>query len=216
MDEILSFDGASVDDLDFLLDPPLRLCVDRTLPRAPAMPPRAGLSLHLTTAAAARLNVSGAFVGALAARQPWIKMRFHDVEQAIQEALANAVMHGNLGLESKLRGDLAGMAEFGRLMAERLANPAHSTLAITVSARWTAQRLIVTVWNEGGGYSPPPRRASAPALSPAHYGQGMSIIRSVSNAIRFADHGRCIAMGFKPVPAIPPSDRHRAVRVGGS
>lgn len=198
MNEVLSFDGASVEDLNGLLDPPLRLCIDRTLPRAPSAPPRAGLALHLTTAAAARLNVAGAFVRALAVRQPWIQARYHDVEWAVQEALANAVMHGNLGLDSKLRGELAGMAEFGRLMTERLANPAHNTLAITLSARWGANRLVAAVWNEGGGYAPRPNASlpTAPVLGPTHYGQGLSIIRSLSTAIRFGDHGRCIAMRF--------------------
>lgn len=194
MSDVALFDGASVEGLGDLLHPPVRLCMDRSLAHGPVRAPRTGLTLQLTTRAAARLNVSGAFVTALAMRQPWIEARFHEVDTAVQEALANAVMHGNLQLDSNLRSDLAGLTEFARLMEDRLADPAYGLLAVTLSARWTSESLFVAVRNENNGFSPPYQGTNQ--FSPSRYGQGLTIIRSVSSAIRFADHGRCIAMRF--------------------
>jgi len=117
------WDGASEQSLARALRPPVVYCVEQGLREA--LLELGGLfhslGLAVTTRAAFRLPVANAFVEAVDQRLQLdddLRVRMLTV---LHEAVINAVLHGNLGLGSSLRDNLAQMARLQRIIERRLA-----------------------------------------------------------------------------------------------
>lgn len=149
------------------------------------------LTLRISTRVAATLAVACAFTSALVARVPRLEARRWDVEGALQEAIGNAVIHGNLGLASDLRCSLEGLARFGRLMESGLADPILAAKPILIDSHWTESALTLSVTDQGRGFDP---LSLATPMPGAKFGRGLSTIRTLCDSVAFSEDGRRISM----------------------
>lgn len=156
---------------------------------------RDGLYLSLTTATAYRLQPAAVFRQA-AARRFTLSAEVGDaLELAVHEALANAVLHGNLGLDDMPKDDLDQLAAFWTAIEDRLGTPALAARRVHVWAEPTGRGLAVTVADEGAGYAAErPRQVDPERKS----GRGLSIIRGLATRVVTSDGGRRITMEFIP------------------
>ena len=191
---ITIFDGTDDRALAAALASPASFCLDSACVQRGDPPRRAALSLHLSTSSAARLDAADAFCTAMAKRAPHLAGRLGDMRFAVHEAIANAVMHGNLGLDSAMRANLAGLTRFAEVMEQRLADPAHARLPVVIAARLSGDWLLISVEDKGRGFRL--QDVSRPA-SAAAGGMGLSIIAKCCRRIRFSNGGRRITMMFR-------------------
>jgi CheY-like chemotaxis protein/two-component sensor histidine kinase len=71
---------------------------------------------------------------------------------AMHESLTNAMLHGNLELDSRLRED--DEKQYYRLSIQRRAQPPYSDRRVTVTVRFTAKELTFVIADEGKGFDP--------------------------------------------------------------
>jgi len=188
------FDSDREDDLVPVLGAETSLAIDvrcRAAAAGLAVGP-GSLTLRLTTAAAARLDVASAFATALSVREPGFRAGAVDLRIALQEAIGNAVLHGNLGLDGGQRRTREGLVAFGTAMAARLADPAYAALAVTVAAEWDSRHLVVAVEDCGVGFDP----AQVVSEAGTPMGMGLAVIRSRCGGVSFSKGGRRIAMAY--------------------
>lgn len=194
----IPFDGADIAALKDLLAADAMAFTDSSCAAGPWLPPpEALLALRISTAAALRLDVADAMVMALVARHPWLEARATDMRYALQEAVGNAVVHGNLGLDSSLRGSLAGLREFSTIMEQRRSDPVLSARPIVICVAAVSEGVEIAVDDVGGGFTP--GRIAMP-IGPAEAaggGMGLGIIQRCCAALRFERGGSRIVMTFR-------------------
>jgi CheY-like chemotaxis protein/anti-sigma regulatory factor (Ser/Thr protein kinase) len=112
---------------------------------------------------------------------------------AIEEALVNALHHGNLEVTS----DLRGVCDDGYydLIARRCREPLYANRRIFVEAELTRDRAVVVVRDEGRGFD----RAAVPdPLDPAGLertsGRGLLLMRTFMDEVLFNDAGNAVTM----------------------
>jgi anti-sigma regulatory factor (Ser/Thr protein kinase) len=116
------------------------------------------------------------------------------VVTALQEALANAVLHGCLEMSAFSRESTEAYLAFGAAMEERLADPSLGGRPVGVGMRWTPEIVEVAVTDRGKGYLPedlaarPWRDAS---------GRGLTLIAELADEVAFAARGSRIVMRFR-------------------
>lgn len=187
------WDPESGESLAELVAEPIGLCIEAGLePPAALAPLVAGgamLVVCLSTALAYRRRPARSIVAGLAQRVPLGGELAERLETALHEAVANAVIHGSLGLASPRRDDLdrgvAQEAVIGRL----LERADLKRRAITIAARWTAEAIELTVQDEGHGYA-------EPLADMAGLGRGLYIIRAFADEMTVGDDGRRLTMRF--------------------
>ena len=193
------FDSRCEDSLDEVL-PGATLVVDIACD-GPSRPVAAGgraFVLRIATTASARLNVAEAVTNALLARWPSVEGRRGDLRIALQEAIGNAVMHGNLALDGTMRRLRESLSVFGTTMAERLADPVYGRRPITITAEWAKRCLRVSVEDVGSGFDPAFRALDCRCPQ----GNGIADILGRCQEVTFSAGGRCISMVFaNPSPA---------------
>lgn len=152
-----------------------------------------GLFVAMTARNAMGTDLAHSFVEAL---QPLLALnddRRDSLSTALQEALANAVMHGSLEMSGLSRESAEAFLQFSAAMEERLANPAYGGRPIFMAARWSADEVEIMVADRGKGYLPedlaarPWRDAS---------GRGLTLIAELADGVTFAERGRRIFMRF--------------------
>lgn len=117
---------------------------------------------------------------------------------ALHEALANSIIHGNLGISSELkeRGDDA----FARALAERAADPERAGRRVDVQVAYdgTWYRWILT--DRGEGFDVPLVLARCLSEDPEIQlasGRGILMMFSLLDEIRYEDGGRRVILGLQ-------------------
>jgi len=164
------------------------------VPRAPRAA-EGSLFLSLTTASAYRLPCATLVCDALEQRGLLSEGQRSGTELALQEAIANALIHGNLGLDSSQRQRGAEIATFGRLVRERLAEPQRGQRRLRLLVCWGGGRLELTVSDQGCGFAP--ECLDGLPGGRAHFGRGFLLMRAVAAQVQIADGGRCTALRFE-------------------
>jgi CheY-like chemotaxis protein len=123
---------------------------------------------------------------------------FDETEQtrigmALREALANAVEHGNLEANSKLRED--DEAVYHRLLAERRQQPPFCQRRVFVATEESRQGVNYTIRDEGPGFDPstlpdPTDPANLERVS----GRGLLLIHAFMDEVRHNSTGNEITM----------------------
>lgn len=162
---------------------------------APPAPAAAGAQLYLAlcTDTAYATEPARWFVEALAI---WLELdqpACETMEMALSEAVANAIVHGNLGLDSELRRSLSDFSHYCDSVGGRLADEGLSARYVSMAASWSETSVTVTVGDQGGGYDPAGAEARRSELAP--FGRGLVIVRSVAEA-EILDGGRSLRMIF--------------------
>lgn len=178
------------------LAPPTWMCLeDDSLDGAACLPRAAGDLLYARwgTATAYRLDVAQLFTQALRQRLNLGQDRTHVIRTAVHEAVANGVVHGNLGVDSSLLRSIDTFLEHTRHINDRLADPAFAGRPLIMRARREAGCLDIGVEDVGAGFDPD----SVPEPDPAmRTGRGIATIRNLADEVVFADRGRRITMRF--------------------
>lgn len=193
---VVLFEGAGSGNIGDILCPPAAWAIDvdcasphQGLERLPAR-----LLLRASTIAAVHHDLVGLMVEALVQRLPRLSSVDIDVRLALQEAVSNAVMHGNLCLDGRLRNSRDGLAEFTQTMQRRLDDPRFGRRPLTIAADWNHSHLVLRVEDRGRGFKPP--EVSLPVEPRACSGRGIGQIRTLCQRVSFTNGGRRITMRF--------------------
>lgn len=125
---------------------------------------------------------------------------------ALQEALTNAMHHGNLQISSACRE--TSPSEYQALIAKRSCEAPYRDRCVHVTARFRRDEVAFTIRDEGEGFDPsqlPDPRETA-NLEKAS-GRGVLLMRSFMDEVRFEDRGRCVTLVKRrhegPIPKAP-------------
>lgn len=192
--QVRLFDGARENDLAAALAPPVNACLDVDCHHNVSFVlPTADFVARLSTSTANRLDVAEGVVNALLGRFAGLAAKAADMRYALQEAVGNAVIHGNLGMDSGLRATMEGLREFALQLDQRMADPEHAYRPITISAKVSGDDVALAVEDRGVGFDP---LAVRPPESAAAGGLGLGIIRKCARKVSFGKGGRRITMVF--------------------
>lgn len=117
------------------------------------------------------------------------------LELALDEAIANAVEHGNLELASSLKEefDAEGKDQYSKLKEERLKDNRYASRFVFVSAYANADELRVVVRDEGAGFLQSSGSSTQILESnfdlPQCSGRGLILIRAASDNVSFNSTG---------------------------
>lgn len=112
---------------------------------------------------------------------------------ALEEALLNAMYHGNLELSSDLRQD--GEAPFYRLAEERSTQHPYRERKVTLTMRLTPQAATMVITDQGPGFD---RDALPDPTDPENMdrigGRGLLLIRTFMDHVEYNDKGNQITL----------------------
>jgi hypothetical protein len=153
-----------------------------------------GVAMLLTTASAYAHDVPCPFMASLSRRFPTAAC-LPAMEMALYEAVANAIIHGNLGVDSSLRSSAAGLREYRDTLARALADPVLAGRRLAVCCYPAGKALRLSVHDEGAGWDMETQLATV-ASNADKSGRGVDLIRQISTAMRTIDNGRQLVMDF--------------------
>lgn len=159
---------------------------------APAVEP--GFYLSLTTGTAYGLHCAPLVCDELARRGALPPGRRSSVELCLHEAVANAIVHGNLGIPSATKSGPDGYRLFGRLLRERLGDPAVNRRRLDIFCRWNAATIAVAVVDQGCGFDSVETPAAPDGR--AWSGRGFLFMRALASGVTVTDGGRCTVLRF--------------------
>jgi anti-sigma regulatory factor (Ser/Thr protein kinase) len=112
---------------------------------------------------------------------------------ALEEAISNAIHHGNLELSSELREQSTD--RYLRLVAERRQRKPYSDRRVHVEAWLSPAEAVFTIKDEGPGFDP---SALADPTAPANRikasGRGVLLIRTFMDAVHYNQRGNEVTM----------------------
>lgn len=149
----------------------------------------AKLVVSVTSRTAHELPVSALFTRCILSRMGAPLPNAADLETAVHEAVINAVIHGNLGLDSLNSTDVHKLEVFIKSLAQRLEDSSLSMRRVTLAAGWTDDDVWIQVADEGSGFDVTAAR-TAPEADGAS-GRGVKIIETVAHKLEYGDGGRC-------------------------
>lgn len=144
------------------------------------------LLVAMTTATAYRLPMAMLFTEALFTQGLIAETAKGGILLALQEAVANSVVHGNLELHSPRRA-FENMRAYWAEIRNRLADPAKANRLVTLDARVRDGLIVVTVTDQGRGYNPDSIQARDPSRP---HGKGLKLISQLALAREVAQGGR--------------------------
>ena len=115
----------------------------------------------------------------------------------LAELYSNALEHGVLGLDSALKRNAAGFAEYYRQRSERLGDLADGYVRfhLQLSPEQSGGRLVVRVEDSGAGFD-----GQAILQQQLHssrlFGRGLTLIRQLSERCTLTDDGRGVSVEF--------------------
>lgn len=154
-----------------------------------------GLYLSLTTRTAFGAQCAVLVCDALAHRGVLSQERRSAVELCLHEAVANAIVHGNLEIASSAKDRPDGYRVFSQLVGERLGDPAMGNRRTDIFARWRESALVIAVSDQGGGFDTailPPDTGGT-----ARSGRGFIFMRALAEEVTVTDGGRCTSLRFQ-------------------
>lgn len=121
----------------------------------------------------------------------------HKLELAFQEAVTNALDHGNLELDSRWREliDAAGADKYSAVKKQRLSDPYYANRKLVISFEYSDDVLTIRVRDEGPGFCPPPSDLhEQKTASLKCSGRGIAIISRSVDELSYARGGRELCM----------------------
>jgi anti-sigma regulatory factor (Ser/Thr protein kinase) len=114
---------------------------------------------------------------------------------ALEEALLNAVYHGNLEVSSELKAD--GDGPFHALVRERRAREPHASRRVRVAARVTRRKATFVIADEGPGFDvarlPDP---TDPENLDRPSGRGLLLMRTFMDEVRYNATGNRVTLSI--------------------
>ncbi len=118
------------------------------------------------------------------------------IAMAFHEALVNAMEHGNLELDSTLKGDLLEQEDpYVRLRQKRMADPDYSGRLIEVRLAMDTERFELEISDEGKGFDASRMKPmSGDSDMAPHCGRGLPLIMLVMDEVHFNEKGNQIRL----------------------
>lgn len=115
------------------------------------------------------------------------------ISVAVQEAIANAIYHGNLELDSELRQEDESI--FYRLADERRRAAEYSHRRVHVETTLSATQLQIVIQDDGPGFNPSEVRDPTEQINIGRIGgRGLLLIRTLMDAVSHNPKGNQITM----------------------
>jgi anti-sigma regulatory factor (Ser/Thr protein kinase) len=203
-DGVTAWHGFSEESLMAALSPPAIRCVEAGLiDRCDddvlfAQHASGHLSLVVTTRSAYRHAIARTFIAAMASRTEFSEDLRERLYGAVQEALMNAILHGNLEVDPHLRDSLEGLLSAQQAIETRLALPQVSCAMIRLKAVWNASTLHVVIRDSGKGYDAAelPERKEGQSEESAS-GRGLDILKTFSDGVEVSNGGTTVKLEFR-------------------
>ena len=110
---------------------------------------------------------------------------------SLTEAITNAMVHGNLEIDSGVRNRTDG--EFGRILAQRCANPHFAEREIQIDVAWDGKKCTWTISDGGQGFDVERLLAKLALEEPSAEmasGRGIMLMRAFMDDVRWSAGGR--------------------------
>lgn len=192
---LLCFQETPPDDFEGCLALPCCACIevfdsqDTSVIGALQQAVQADLCLSVGTVTAYSQPLARALIEGIASRVTLSNRQREGIELAVQEAVGNAVMHGNLMLES-FATTAERLVSFSTAIAERLNDRTFAHRRVHLLTRFGGDHLTIEVGDEGTGYQPEPVRTAGV------FGRGLQLIGAFASDVELLDDGRRIRMSF--------------------
>ena len=113
------------------------------------------------------------------------------------ELYSNALEHGVLGLDSRLKRDAQGFAQYYRQRNERLAqlNSGYVRIHVQVAPTDSGGKMTLRIEDSGPGFDVE-QELARPLDIDRLSGRGLSLVRQLSSAVRWSDGGRSVCVEF--------------------
>ena len=147
--------------------------------------------LSLTTRSAYRHSPCVPVCKALVERGWLLVAQYEDVLLAVQEAMANAVIHGNLGMVSP-GGQERNIRQYWKELRARVEDPELSQRRVTLVAAMEDTTLVISVEDQGGGFDKADFHVASDNLS----GRGESLMTSLASSVYWENGGRKVILAF--------------------
>ncbi len=120
---------------------------------------------------------------------------------ALEEALRNAIHHGNLELSSDLRDDYDD-EKYNRALEERRAASPYRERKVYVKLRVSKEGATFVIQDEGPGFNPGEvPDPTAPENLEAVCGRGIWLMRSLMDEVTYSDEGNQVTLTKRPKAA---------------
>jgi DNA-binding response OmpR family regulator len=117
------------------------------------------------------------------------------IAMAFHEALVNALEHGNLDMDSSLKGDfITGQDTYAVLLQSRLEDPAFASRRVEVFVSTTPERYEVTIRDDGPGFDYQKLTKIADDTLTKQCGRGLAMIRMVMDEVVYNEKGNQIQL----------------------
>jgi anti-sigma regulatory factor (Ser/Thr protein kinase) len=156
-----------------------------------------GLVLSLTTASAWRIDLTGLITEAVTHRfGPLDEPRRHEFELCLSESLTNALLHGNLEMNSTPRDSLSGLVRYLEEIEEKLTEERYAgkRVDLMITPERSGQ-LRVAVRDRGQGFNARDF-LDRPLASGVKHGRGLPLIRKLAGSVAARNCGRTLVMHF--------------------
>jgi len=118
---------------------------------------------------------------------------------ALEEALVNAIHHGNLEVSSELRRD--SLARYHEAIRQRSEEPPYRDRQVTVTARFTREAAEFCIRDQGPGFDPSTLPDAADPINlDRPGGRGLILMRFVMDEVRFNSQGNEVTLRKRIVP----------------
>ena len=148
------------------------------------------LYASFTTITANRLDLAGEMLVALVSRRAMPQDARENIELALHEALCNALLHGNLQLESIAALSVEALERFSNALVSRINDPDYANRRIDVVCDFDDQAITIDVVDQGGGF------VFKPKTEPLASGRGFELISASCQSYQLLDGGRRVSMRF--------------------
>lgn len=126
----------------------------------------------------------------------------HSIELVLEEALSNAIIHGNLEVPSHLKED--DFEKFNELVAERSAQQPYASRKTRISYSFDRKSTVFIVKDEGSGFDW--RKTIAQECdTEACHGRGLLLMQALTTQIGFNEKGDEVTLTFD-METLRPSD----------
>ena len=114
---------------------------------------------------------------------------------AYHEALVNALEHGNLDMDSSLKGDfITGQDTYAALLHNRLEDPAFASRRVDVFVSTTPERYEVTIVDDGPGFDIRRITKISNDTLTKQCGRGLAMIRMVMDEVTHNEKGNQVRL----------------------
>ncbi len=148
------------------------------------------LYISFTTIAVNRRDLASELLAVIDQRRRLTRGNRDNIELALHEALSNAVLHGNLQLESLSGLSVDALERFSDNLTRRITDPDFANRRIDVICDLNGDAVTIDVVDQGSGFLPKPRP------EPQASGRGFELIGASCQSFRLLEGGRRLSMRF--------------------